>query len=219
MGPFRSAGAVESGWRLRILLGALAVGICCSPNSAPRPTIGASSISECRDRNDDSYYFPPGTLIPRNAEDDLTQRRFVGEYYRLVELPSLSCEPPTSGYRLFWGGAEDGLVVTIIGNQVKAVRFGRSLNGDPKVVQQDDASINADDLRQLGGIIERSSFWTTRPFVDIEGEGVIWLFEVRKDRSYKAVTRVQPDPDLIEAARLMTTGINFELPKGMRNWN
>ena len=87
------------------------------------------------------------------------------------------------------------------------------------MLQDQTVSIDAADMRQLRSIIDRSSFWTTEPFVDLEGEGVIWLFEVRKDSSYKTVTRVRPDSDLREAARLMTATINFELPKAMGNRN
>ena len=118
MGPFRSAAATGFTPRLFVLFAAFIVGVGCRANSPPRPTVGTSRVAECREHNNDDYYFPQGTLIPRDSESDLMQRRSVSEYYRLAALPSLSCGPPTNSFRLFWGGADESVAVTIIESEM-----------------------------------------------------------------------------------------------------
>jgi hypothetical protein len=219
MDSFRSAAAI--GLRPMVLLsGAVFAAIVaaggCRANVPPRPTVGATTVGECRQSNDDAYYFPPEALIPRDAENDLTQRRVLNRYFTVANLPSLSCGPAINGYRLFWSGSGEAVAVTIIENKARAVKFGRTENGELRMMQQQEVSINAADLGRLSSIIDRSNYWTTQPFVDLEGEGVMWLFEVRRGSSYKAVTRVQPDQDFTEAARIMTRAIDFGLPPAMR---
>lgn len=218
MGSVRSAAAI--GWDAGkvLLAGAVAMIVVagCRATSPPQPTVGAMAIAECRDRKDDAHYFPPEALIPREAEDDLTQRRALNRYFTAASLPSLSCGPATSSYRLFWRGAGEAVAVTIIGTDLRAVKFGRTENGELQIVHQQEGAINSADLERLRSLIDSSDYWIMQPFVDLEGDGMIWLFEVRRDDSYKAVTRVQLDGKLAEVASLMVTAMGFEPPPAMR---
>ena len=77
-------------------------------------------------------------------------------------------------------------------------------------------AVTTADAAQLREQLDRASFWQAKPFVDLEGEGTIWLIEARERDSYKVVTRVTPEPGLADAARMIIRFSGLVVPDGMK---
>jgi hypothetical protein len=200
-----------------VALVAILVLTSCKEPALPAPNTGQRARDTCPSIEDATYFFPTGALIPDDASMDRAQRLALSGYWLAARTKSLSCGDVPESYRMFWGGGfgTTPIIVTVSGNQAEAVEFLAPNQNLHSIKGKTSLAVSAADLEQLRLQIDQSTFWTAKPFSDLEGEGTIWFIEARRGASYKTVTRVAPEPALMEAARLMVRLSGHLLPEGM----
>lgn len=190
-----------------------------SCNTALPPTKASlMARPECPPVQEETYYFPVESLIPNDLSMDTTQRQALSAYFTAAGVKSLSCGPPGESYRLFWGGGfgVTAVIVTVSDFVATAVQFMPPNEAVLTVSRRASAAVTPANVAQLRDQLDRTSFWKAKPFVDLEGEGTIWLIEARDGDSYKVVTRVTPEPGLAEFARIMVRFSGLTIPDTMK---
>lgn len=202
---------------LRLFVVCVALALGCTP--LPEVRGGDAVRPSCPDDGSADYYFPVGSLIPNDPEGDLRQRKALGAYYTAAGLRSLSCGGTAAEeYRVFWGGSysDTSMVVTTSAAAVSVVEF-KAPNVPPFSVNRTaQAAVDSSRIDELRQRLATISFWTARPFVDIEGEGSVWMIEARRGTSYKVITRVAMDSALVRSVRSLIGAAGLSVPDGMR---
>jgi hypothetical protein len=204
--------------RVLVLLSIVLAPIGCSSSELPVPHSGWPTSDECVSTTADAFYFPAGALIPDDPQGDLNQRRTLGAYFRAVELESLSCGKETEAYRIFWGGGYGvtATVITLSRGSARAAQFLPPNERSFAVSRTASASITPEQLDELRTQLDTSSFWRSRPMVDLEGEGNVWVVEARRGRTYKVITRVTLDAALADTVRKLVELTGLRAPERMK---
>lgn len=190
----------------------------CQRDHLPVPRSGWPTALDCAARGTDTYYFPAGSLIPSDAENDSQQRRTLSAYLDAAGADSLSCGPETEAYRFFWGGGYGitATVVTVSADSVAVVRFSPPNEKPLAISQKASISVTSEWVDRIRREMEEVSFWSARAFVDLEGEGNVWVIEARQGGSYKVVTRVAPEAALANTAIGLIEMTGLSVPERMK---
>jgi hypothetical protein len=182
----------------------------CSP-SVPQLHSGIAARAQCPALHQDDYFFPNGALIPGDEADDETQRAVLSNYLSALSAESLSCGNGRDGYRLIRirGGARQPIVVSVSKDTITVVEFFAP-NEKPFAVRERRAFAVAETFfANVSTELHKSTFWTANAFSDLEGDGAIWLLEVREGKRYKAVTRVVLDDALTLPVNALLAAANI----------
>jgi len=202
---------------LRLFVVCVALALGCTP--LPEVRVGEAVRPSCPDDGSADYYFPVGSLIPNDPEGDLRQRKALGASYTAAGLRSLSCGGTAAEeYRVFWGGGYGitPVVVTTSASAVSVVEFLAPNLRAFTVNRTAQATLDSSRIDELRQRLATISFWTARPFVDIEGEGNAWMIEARRGTSYKVITRVAMDSAVVRSVRSLIGTTGLSVPEGMR---
>lgn len=223
MGPLHSAAVPMTGyqrssfgWLVALITASICV-VSCGDTSLPMPQSTLRARTECPPTADDQYFYPAEALVPNDPVVDRAQRRAIADYLAVSRAKSLSCGSGGEAYRVFWGGGfgVQSVVVTITPDAAVGATFGPRTGAQVVLDRNVSAPVSADAFGRLRQLLDGASFWTAKPFTDLEGEGTVWVIEGRRGDSYKVITRVTPDPALADAARMMLKLSGLPTPERM----
>lgn len=87
----------------------------------------------------------------------------------------------------------DPIIVTALKDTITVVEFFAPDQKPFVVRERRSIAVSENLIVRIGTELDKSSFWTANAFMDLEGDGAIWLLEVRQGNKYKVVTRVSLD--------------------------
>lgn len=179
---------------LLILILLLVGGGACNSISPPAVRSAVAVRTVCPPSTSLDYFFPEGALIPQNTDSDRAQRSAIAGFLDSTGAPSLSCGlATTEAYRLLRVG--DNLwefEITVSRNRdswTLNVTEPRTATTSPMTLNRTSLAIRADDVGSVRAAFETAKFWTMPAYLEVEGEGQVWVIEARVDSSYKVVTR------------------------------
>lgn len=170
------------------------IGVACGSTTPPQVRSSIAVRSVCPPAHSTDYFFPEGALIPQRADSDREQRSSISQYLEATGASPLSCgAEPMEAFRLLRvGEAIPEFEIAVRrrreGWTLELAEINRSATA-PTPANRSTQTIHADQVAILKDAISKAEFWNLPAFLDVEGEGQVWVVEGRMDSSYKVVTR------------------------------
>lgn len=195
---------------------AFLVGSACKA-TPPVPRRGEAARVECPARGADDYYYPQGALRPDTNADDLRSRAQLSKFLEIAAAPSLSCGTEQHAYRVLWGGGyNDPLLVVTVDARTATVTEFLPFNIATRTIKDTYSSTPSEaQFNALAHQLESAGFWTIDAALIFESEGTSWIFEGRRGRSYRAITRTHPAQALAKIGIRMVQLAGATVPRGM----
>lgn len=191
-------------------LGTIVALSACAP-SFPQLNSSLAARTKCPAAHADNYFFPDGALVPRDESEDHEQREILNRYLTEASVEPLSCGDRRSGYRLVRvrGRTAAPIVVTLVNNTLGVVEFFPPMDKAYAARERRSSAVAEELTAKVSSAVNESTFWTANAFVDVEGDGEIWLLEVREGNRYKVVTRVTLDQAVGSPIRALLAAANI----------
>jgi hypothetical protein len=186
-------------------------GGACVRTPPPREP-GFQVRESCPPKNDEYFYFPSAAISDK-GDKDKQHRAALSRYLQALDSPSLSCgAAPVEGYRLV-------RLMTARATVILAARAGDNWTLESSQLERRDNNLwivaahsrrelGSDESKTLLDFLDKNAIWTAPTWMDAAAAASgsnttptdgFWTIEARKDRSYRAITRVNPTEDVFRA--------------------